>query len=1055
MNNTKVTQKRSQAGSLARRLNATTSLMLLFVLAAPAMAQSQAAPAQTAPTQQAAPAPVGTEDAVVVVGTRASQQSAINRKKRNGTVSDSIVADDIAQFPDKNVGEALGRITGVQLARDFGEGSGVSIRGVEPDLNRVEINGMSTLSTAGNLSVYGGGGRSNDFRELAAELVQSIDVFKGFTADMTEGGIGGTVSVKTRKPLDFKKPTLSFTYSAQNLDTMDSWKPRINVFATRKFLGGKLGLMANVTTDDVDTRGDYVRNSSWARLADFDNSAEKTAQYYNLSDTAANTAAYRGITTKAGCETAYAAGTQRNNCLSQWYDYSPRVARYGVWTRNDKRLTAEFTAQYKFTDKIDGFISYNRNERKQTLNDINYGTDFTSTTRLYNFDPASTANPKACSSTVNTAGSVVDAHHNVLQYTAGNCLATAGRGGNNAFSISSRDFVQDSYSDYIGFGANYRGERWQIEFQGSTAETETVSETNNVSVSFNVPGLITTLDPSSGNPSFTFPAGYSPSDASAVNQWQIQYRPSNSHNQEDQFKLDFDYETNLPVIKKIEFGGRATKFSTYGYGYGGFLLSAGSNLASAADDTVIYTNAVNATATVLASQTADQTAAAAASAAYTTGFWSTTENWSRAFSNSVFANAMTPIPTSFYFGGAGIPSTWMYPSFNQVAQYLDTSHFNLDNLETTVGNDGKPYNQIPYRVGENTDAQYIKFNYDFPLFSWDVNGNFGWRRVHTQTQASGVVTRQEVRLNETNVATTYTVSNTQTAMSKDYTVWLPSFNVGVWFLPNVLSARAGYADLMARPLLGYLIPNVTCTINYANDGGTDDGPDSCVGGNPSLKPYRAKQYDLSFEYYPNRDSQVTAGFFYKDITSFYVSSRSPAGLVDYFGDGVLYNLNTYINGSGAKISGLELTAKSAFSFLPGWMSGFGADVNYTYQKAEKVGLYSQLDGSPLPFPGLSTDSYNATLWYDKGQFNARLAYNYRSEWLVSAADTSGQPVFRDPTGYLDGKFTWKPASQPGVSYFFEGKNLTKEEERSTAGDIRLTELGYFGRRFFVGVTIKR
>jgi iron complex outermembrane receptor protein len=148
-----------------------------------------------------------TIDEVVVVGTRASLQSAMNRKKRNGTISDSIVAEDIGQFPDKNVGEALGRVTGVQLARDFGEGNAVSIRGVEPDLNRVEINGMSTLSTAGNLQVYGGGGRSNDFRELAAELVQSIDVFKGFTADMTEGGVGGTVSVTTRKPLDFAKPT--------------------------------------------------------------------------------------------------------------------------------------------------------------------------------------------------------------------------------------------------------------------------------------------------------------------------------------------------------------------------------------------------------------------------------------------------------------------------------------------------------------------------------------------------------------------------------------------------------------------------------------------------------------------------------------------------------------------------------------------------------------------------------------------------------------------------------------------------------------------------------
>ena len=181
------------------------------------------------------------------------------------------------------------------------------------------------------------------------------------------------------------------------------------------------------------------------------------------------------------------------------------------------------------------------------------------------------------------------------------------------------------------------------------------------------------------------------------------------------------------------------------------------------------------------------------------------------------------------------------------------------------------------------------------------------------------------------------------------------------------------------------------------------------------------------------------------------------GKRDVYGDGTLYNYNTYINGDGAKISGVEITAKTAFTFLPGLLSGLGVDANYTYQKAKNVRLYSQLDGSPLPFPGLSSDSANLTVWYDKGPINARLAYNYRSKYLVSAADNSGQPVYRDPTGYLDGKITWKPQQLFGVqniSFFVEGKNLTKEEERSTAGDIRLTELGYFGRRFFVGMGLK-
>src|SRR5262245_44109730 len=136
-------------------------------------------------------APVAEEmESVVVTGTRASLKSGIERKRAAGTVSDSIVAEDIAQFPDKNVGEALSRVTGVQLSRDFGEGTQVSIRGVDPALNRVEINGMSVLSA------NGGSSRSNDFRELASELIKTVDVIKGSTADLTEGGIGGTVRIE-------------------------------------------------------------------------------------------------------------------------------------------------------------------------------------------------------------------------------------------------------------------------------------------------------------------------------------------------------------------------------------------------------------------------------------------------------------------------------------------------------------------------------------------------------------------------------------------------------------------------------------------------------------------------------------------------------------------------------------------------------------------------------------------------------------------------------------------------------------------------------------------
>ena len=109
---------------------------------------------------------------------------------------------------------------------------------------------------------------------MPSSVLNAATIYKTSQANVLDGGLAGTINVTTRKPLDFKKPTLSFTGSMQNLDTVDGWKPRGNVFAATQLFDGRLGLMANVTYDKVNARGDYVRNSSWGRFADFDNSAD-------------------------------------------------------------------------------------------------------------------------------------------------------------------------------------------------------------------------------------------------------------------------------------------------------------------------------------------------------------------------------------------------------------------------------------------------------------------------------------------------------------------------------------------------------------------------------------------------------------------------------------------------------------------------------------------------------------------------------------------------------------------------------------------------------------
>ncbi|MFT3995836.1 MAG: TonB-dependent receptor plug domain-containing protein, partial [Asticcacaulis sp.] len=551
---------RFPARRTARYLLASSAMVSLHLFSAPVMAQTVSAAADEDITT------------VVVTGTRASNASAIDRKRKAGTVSDSIVAEDVGQFPDKNVGEALSRITGVQLSRDFGEGVSVSIRGVEPDLNRVEINGLSVLGTSGN------GSRGSDFRELQAELIQSIDVFKGFTADMTEGGIGGTVSIKTRKPLDFKKPTLSATISGQKLSFDDEWTPRASLFGTRKFLDGRLGVLFNITYDDVNTRQDYTGNTQWTRLADFDQSPEKTVDYYSTAYGAEISRQIAAVDTWSGCSSlsstssAITTATMRAQCLTQWWDYSPRTARYRVWDRQDQRLSAELTLQYRLNDQWDVWASYNKNPRRQRLNDRNYGTAFTAVNRL------KTGSITSGDASSVPAGIVVDDNHNVIAYTVSTRLSGVTVGGNNAFSTSSRDFQLDVDSDYLSAGFNYKGDQLRIEALAAHAKSTYFDSTNGVTLTMDSPGLKVTLDPATGVPAFTFAPGYETSNIANYRTLSVQYRPSENDISEDQFKIDLDYDLETPFFTRFEAGAQYRKSASLQYRDSGYIVSTGPDL---------------------------------------------------------------------------------------------------------------------------------------------------------------------------------------------------------------------------------------------------------------------------------------------------------------------------------------------------------------------------------------------------------------------------------------------------------------------------------------------
>ncbi len=181
----------------------------------PAFAQDVQAPPPAAPASQDATAQqqsgddATTLDRMVVTGIRNSLENSMSIKRESAGVVDAISAEDIGKFPDTNLAESLQRITGISIERRDGEGAQVTARGFGPQFNMVTLNGRQipgadAFGASGQVAIGGvdGGTRAFNFAQLAAEAVSGIEVYKTGQAHVPSGGIGATINILTDRPLN-------------------------------------------------------------------------------------------------------------------------------------------------------------------------------------------------------------------------------------------------------------------------------------------------------------------------------------------------------------------------------------------------------------------------------------------------------------------------------------------------------------------------------------------------------------------------------------------------------------------------------------------------------------------------------------------------------------------------------------------------------------------------------------------------------------------------------------------------------------------------------------
>ncbi|WP_448211854.1 TonB-dependent receptor [Colwellia sp. MEBiC06753] len=146
-------------------------------------------------------------EVIEVRGIRGSLKASLNAKRFANAVVESVSAEDIGKFPDKNIAETLQRVSGVTINRGFtGEGNEVSIRGIDPQLTSVLLNGNFVASTA--WFSQSANNRAFNMDLMPSELVAGVDVYKSPEASLDEGGVGGTVVMRTRRPLELDANTI-------------------------------------------------------------------------------------------------------------------------------------------------------------------------------------------------------------------------------------------------------------------------------------------------------------------------------------------------------------------------------------------------------------------------------------------------------------------------------------------------------------------------------------------------------------------------------------------------------------------------------------------------------------------------------------------------------------------------------------------------------------------------------------------------------------------------------------------------------------------------------
>jgi len=919
-------------------------------------------------------------DEIVVTGIRASLQQSQNIKRQAIGVVDAISAEDIGKFPDTNLAESLQRITGVSIDRSSGEGSTVTVRGFGPEFNLVVVNGRQMPTSTLGDGFSAPSSRSFDFGNLAAEGVAGVEVYKSGRASLPTGGIGSVINIKLPRPLDrpgFRASVgVKGVYDTSQLSGSDL-TPEVSGIISNTFADDKVGILLT---------GSYQKRNGGQAQFNVGNWRPGYAGAENNWGTLAQAGdpRFARIQNRPGPTDVYQV---------------PQNAAYDFFDFSRERVNGQAVLQFRPTDTLEVALDYiyAQNTFESRQDSIGVWFNHGDTSSSWTPGPAAGANFYAENFGIGE----------------GKDLAITG-------AVGSNRNINHSIGGNIKWKGP-RGLRLELDAHHSTAESKPTSPygsgiavgaaifgvaSQRVDFTTDMPVLSVTMHPGAAiNAANIRPAGNA-------------FRNAYMKDTIDQISLNGGYDFDSSFIKSLDFG----------VGY--------------------IENEVRTAFGVIQNDTWGGTLSAA-------------DTPDALFTPRGLSGDLAGMSGS---NGAGIIPTYFQINTKELISLLD-SRLGICNAapgDTCLA----PYS-TDRRITEKSLTPWIQSVHAFELPNGkDLNLRLGVRYEETEitSKALASIPTGTIWVAQNEISLVQAPGTGFSTLKGEYKNWLPAVDVDFAPVENV-KIRASYSQTITRP--DYASMQGGITLGQPLRVGA--GGSQASAGNPALEPYKSENFDLSAEWYYARNSYVSVGRFDKNVSNFIangttqtplfelndpsqgaaaVAARAALGANASFDQIVNWvrvnRASDYVAGVGTAggIIGRPADPDVVFTFtqpsnsdqearLSGWEfavthnfgeTGFGAIVNYTIVESD-TSFDNALPWTTTQFAITgASNSANAVLFYDKSGLQARVAYNWRDQFL---AGKDQDPYYIKAYGQFDASASYE--FRKGFTAFVEGINVLNED----------------------------